>query len=194
MIIIGITGGIGSGKSTVSELLTILGIPVYISDKESKRLTDTSGTIKDKLIAKFGASLYKNGKLDKPVLSSLIFGNRANLDEVNNIIHPEVAKDFQRWVKLHSDENVVAIETAILFESGFDKLVDKTMLIYAPLELRIRRTIKRDNTTRQKVLDRINNQQSDEEKIELSDFVIVCDEVKSVIGQILKIMKDLKHN
>lgn len=192
MIKLGITGGIGSGKSTISQIFTLCGIPVYIADKESKRLTETSHVIKDKLIALFGSELYKDGKLNKPLLASYIFNDDDKLHAVNAIIHPEVKKDYESWLLYHSGSPIVAQEAAILFESGFDKFMDKIVTIYTPLEMRIERTMKRDNTSREKVLERIHNQMPDEKKAELSDYVIVNDGKHSVIAQVLHIIDKLK--
>lgn len=192
MIKLGITGGIGSGKSTVSELFTLLGVPVYIADKESKRLTETSVVIKMQLIALFGEELYQNGVLNKALLASHIFKDQEKLDKVNKIIHPIVGADFDQWVKSNSNFDIVAQEAAILFESGFDKYVDKVITVYTPLEERVRRTMGRDGVTREKVLERIQNQMPDEKKVELSDFVIVNDGTISLIEQVLEILKKLK--
>lgn len=191
MIKIGITGGIGSGKSIITEIFSIFGIPVYIADVESKKLMVESFTIRQKLINIFGNSLYKNGVLDKQLLASYIFTNDENLNIVNSIIHPEVKKNFSEWVSINEKYSIVAVESAILFESDFNLLVDETITIYAPLEMRIERVIKRDNTSREKVLDRIKNQMSDEEKIKLSNFVIVNDNKKSLIEQVIYIIKKL---
>lgn len=193
MIKLGITGGIGSGKSTVSELFTLLGIPVYIADKESKRLTETSVEIKEQLIALFGKELYQDGVLNKALLASYIFSDKEKLEQVNKIIHPIVGNDFNEWVKLNKSSKIVAQEAAILFESGFDKLVDKVVVVYTPLEMRISRTMQRDGVPREKVLERIENQMSDEKKVELSDFVIVNDGTISLIEQVLEIINKLKE-
>lgn len=193
MIKLGITGGIGSGKSTVSTLLTLLGIPVYIADKESKRLTETSVVIKEQLIALFGEDLYQDGILNKALLASYIFSDKEKLEKVNKIIHPVVGNDFNEWVELNKTFEIVAQEAAILFESGFDKLVDKVVVVYTPLEMRISRTMQRDGVSREKVLERIENQMSDEKKVELSDFVIVNDGTISLIEQVLEIINKLKE-
>ena len=194
MIIAGITGGIGSGKSTVSMLFELNGIPVYIADTESKRLIASSSVIREKLIRLFGEELYKDGVLNKALLASHIFNDKRKLETVNAIIHPVVAEDFRTWVQSHQDKgfDIVAHEAAILFESGFDKLVDKTIMVYTPLEMRIERTIARDNTSRKKVLERIQNQMPDEEKVELSDFVIVNDGTQSLIEQVSVIIQKLR--
>lgn len=192
MIKLGITGGIGSGKSTVSEIFTLCNVPVYIADTESKRLVATSPIIKEKLINIYGEGLFEGGVLNKALLASHIFNDKAKLEQVNAIIHPEVEKDFKEWVINHAHYPLIAHEAAILFESGFNKLVDKIVMVYTPLEIRLERTIKRDNTTREKVLERIQNQMLDEEKAKLSDFVIVNDGAHSLIEQVLDILKQVK--
>ena len=194
MIILGITGGIGSGKTTVTNILYLLDIPVYIADIESKRITDTSPTVREKLIKLFGRELYQEDKLNKPLLASLIFGNEENLTKVNAIIHPEVRNDFDEWVKKNKDKKVIAIESAIMFESGFYKFVDKKITVYTPLEMRIERAMKRDNTPKDKILSRINSQMPDEEKKELSDFVIVNDNKHSLIGQTISLLDKINYD
>jgi dephospho-CoA kinase len=194
MIKLGITGGIGSGKSTVSEILTLCNVPVYIADVESKRLVATSPVIKEKLIHIYGEELFEGGVLNKALLASHIFNDKAKLEQVNAIIHPEVEKDFKEWVINHIHYPVIAHEAAILFESGFNKLMDKIVMVYTPLEIRLERTMKRDNTTREKVLERIQNQMPDEKKARLSDFVIVNDGAHSLIEQALDILKQVKDS
>ncbi len=192
MTILGITGGIGSGKSTVSQIFAMCGIPVYIADTESKRLVATSPVIREKLIKLFGEELFAGGVLNKPLLASHIFNDKEKLETVNAIIHPEVEKDFKEWVIAHKEYDIVAHEAAILFESGFNRFVDKVVMVYTPLDIRIERTQKRDNTTREKVMERIQNQMPDEKKAELSDFVIVNDGTKSLIGQVLNTLQQLR--
>lgn len=192
MIKLGITGGIGSGKSTVSQIFSLSGVPVYIADIESKRLVATSPTIRKKLINLFGEELYSGGVLNKPLLASHIFNDKKKLEIVNAIIHPEVERDFIEWVKKHAQCNIVAHEAAILFESGFNKMMDKVLMVYTPLDIRIERTMLRDNLPKEKVMERIQNQMSDEEKAKLSDFVIVNDNTKSLIEQVTNIIQELK--
>lgn len=191
MLKIGITGGIGSGKSTVTEIFSVLGIPIYIADNESKKLVEDSSIIKQKLTDLFGNELYENGALNKQLLASHIFNNKKNLDAVNSIIHPEVRKNLREWMYFNNNHSIVSVESAILFESGFESLVDKSITVYAPLDIRIGRTIKRDNTTKEKVMDRIKNQMSDEERIKRSNFVIVNDNSQSLIEQVLNIVKKI---
>ncbi len=192
MIKLGITGGIGSGKSTVSQIFSLSGVPVYIADVESKRLVATSPTIREKLINLFGEELYSGGVLNKPLLASHIFNDKKKLEIVNAIIHPEVERDFIEWVKKHAQCDIVAHEAAILFESGFNRMMDKVLMVYTPLDIRIERTMLRDNLPKEKVMERIQNQMSDEEKAKLSDFVIVNDNTKSLIEQVTNIIQELK--
>lgn len=183
MIRLGITGGIGSGKSTVSEIFKLLGIPVYIADIESKKLTESSPLIRQKLIEAFGSDLYNGNKLNKPLLASYIFNDKEKLATANSIIHPEVDKHYCHWVEVHKDQPIVAVETAILYESGMKRLTDKVLVVYTPLEERIRRTMLRDNVSREKVEERIASQMSDEKKAELADFLVYNDEKCSLIRQ-----------
>lgn len=193
MIKLGITGGIGSGKSTVTEIFSLCGVPVYIADIESKKLVNTSPVIRQKLTNIFGEELYKNNVLNKALLASLIFSNKDNLNTVNTIIHPEVEKDFEEWVYKHQNLDLIVHEAAILFESGFNKFMDKTITVYTPIETRIQRAMTRDHTTREKIQERMLNQIPDEEKIKLSDFVIVNDGTQSLIEQVINILKKLRH-
>lgn len=194
MLIIGVTGGIGSGKTTVTNIFALLGIPIYIADVESKRITDSSAVIKEKLIQLFGDELYNGDKLNKPVLASHIFSDEAKRIAVNNIIHPEVKKDFNEWVERNKQSNILILESAILFESGFDQLADKNITIYTPLEERIERAMKRDNSSREEVTNRINSQMPDEEKIKLSDFTIVNDNKHSLIEQTLSLLNTFNYS
>lgn len=192
MIILGITGGIGSGKTTVTNIFSLMKVPVYIADIESKRITASSPIVRKKLIELFGEELYNGTELNKSLLASHIFTDSQKMNTVNAIIHPEVEKDFKQWLIKNKDEKVVIHEAAILFESGFNKLVDKIITVYTPLEERIERTMKRDNSSREEVINRINNQMSDEKKKELSDFVIVNNEKESLIEQVTTILNKLE--
>lgn len=194
MIILGITGGIGSGKSTISELLLILGIPVYIADLESKKLTNNSSVIRKELIKLYGKDIYNDdGLLNKIKLASIIFNDKKQLQKVNAIIHPEVKKNLREWILNNKENDIVAYESAIMFESGFHKLTNKILTVYTPLEIRINRIIKRDNSSREKALERIKSQMDDEERIKLSDFVIVNDDTKSLIDQVLETLTRLNQ-
>jgi len=193
MKIVGITGGIGSGKSVVSELFSVVNIPVYIADKESKKLTANSPVIREKLIDIFGKELYKEGVLDKKLLASYIFNDKEKLRIVNSIIHPEVKNDFMRWLEINKKEPVVAHEAAILFESGMNTLVDFIVMVYTPVDIRIGRVMKRDGLSREKVLERIGSQMPDEDKAKLSDFVINNGGSVPLISQFLDVLKELDY-
>lgn len=193
MIKIGITGGIGSGKSVVASLLQLYGIPVYVADIESKRLTATSPLIKEKLTILFGNELYTEDGLNKKLLASLIFGNPECLKQVNAIIHPEVNRHFLAWTESRST-SLCAIESAILFESGFDKVVDTSLMVYAPLDVRIERAIQRDSAAREDIINRIKNQLPDEDKKERSDYVVYNDGKQALLPQIEKFVSFLQGN
>ncbi|MDL2208110.1 dephospho-CoA kinase [Parabacteroides sp. OttesenSCG-928-O15] len=179
---IGITGGIGSGKTVVATLLGVMGIPVYIADEESKKLTDSSPVIREQLTALFGSDLYTPKGLDRPLLASHIFGHPERLEKVNAIIHPEVNRHFLQWVK-QQESDLAAIESAILFESGFDRIVDVSLMVYAPQALRIQRACQRNRISRKEVERRIQSQLSDEIKKERADYVIYNDDIRAIIPQ-----------
>lgn len=192
MKIIGLTGGIGSGKSIISRLLDVMGIPVYIADTESKRLTESSPIIQKKLTERFGENLYIEGKLNKALLASLIFENEINRCYVNSVIHPEVSVDFERWKTQQAQSPVAVIEAAILFESGFSDSVDVTVTVAAPEELRIRRVELRETWSRASIVSRIQSQLPEEEKIRRSDYVIYNDDRQALIPQIEKLIEKLR--
>lgn len=169
--IIGLTGGIGSGKSTIAKYFEEKGIPVYIADKEAKKLLE-SKKVSSKLTEVFGVDIIENEIIDKSKLAALVFNNPEKLAILNGIIHPEVKIHFENWVKEHSIFPIVIKEAAILFESGSYKDCDKIILVTAPEELRIERVMKRDGVTREAVLSRMANQWSDAKKIALTDFII----------------------
>lgn len=171
MKIVGLTGGIGSGKTTVANMFSNLGVPVYIADIEAKKLTNSSKIIKNKIIALLGDKAYYKGEINKKYVANLIFNNKKLLNEVNAIIHPKVAQHFKKWV--NKQQGIYCIkEVAILFENESYKNCDHTILVTAPKEIRIQRVINRDNSTIEEVEIRINNQWSDKEKIRLSDTII----------------------
>ena len=191
MIKIGITGGIGSGKSVIASLLELSGVPVYIADTESKQLTETSPVIREKLTALFGETLYTAEGLDKKQLASHIFGNPERLKQVNAIIHPEVNRHFQAWADKQNTP-LCAIESAILFESGFNRAVDVSLMVYAPMEVRIRRVLERDAASREEVIRRIGSQLPDEVKKEKSDYVIFNDGKQALLPQVTAFLEKLR--
>lgn len=169
--IIGLTGGIGSGKSSIAKHIESLGIPVYIADTEAKKILDTADVIA-KVIALFGDDILENGKIDRKKIAALVFQDPEKLKKYNAIIHPEVYLHFQNWVKQHSNYPLVVKEAAILFESGSYKDCDKIILVTAPKENRIQRVMKRDAVTREAIEQRMSHQWDDETKKSMSDFVI----------------------
>ena len=193
MIKIGITGGIGSGKSVVATLLRLYGIPVYIADEESKRLTNSSPVIRRALVDLVGEAVYDaDGKLDKPRLANFIFGQPEHLARVNAIIHPEVNRDFLDWSE-RQEKAFCAIESAILFESGFDRIVDVKLMVLAPLEIRLERAIARDHASREALERRIKSQMADEEKAPRPDYVIHNDDRQALIPQVENFIGWLKN-
>jgi dephospho-CoA kinase len=187
MIIVGLTGGIGSGKSTVAKIFYQLGIPVYDADSRSKNIVNTNIEIKNFLKNEFGNDIYiSENQLDTKKLAKYIFNNKELLQKVNSIIHPKVNEDFKIWSENQKSKYVIK-EAAILFESGSYKQTDKIITVTAPVNVRIERVCKRDNTNEEQVKSRINNQMSDEEKIKKSHFVIYNDNSKLLIPQIINI-------
>ena len=189
---IGIIGGIGSGKSVVSRLLEEMGVPVYNSDVESKRLVQTDEAIRRELVRLLGDEVYyKDGTLNKPLLASYLFGHAEHARQVNGIIHPRVRVDFRRWVAGQADRPVVGIESAILLEAGFRNEVDVVVMVYAPLELRVSRAVSRDESSREAIEKRVRSQMDDEEKRNLADWVIVNDGVSPLIPQVQDLLAGL---
>ncbi|MEA4996257.1 MAG: dephospho-CoA kinase [Petrimonas sp.] len=191
MIKLGVTGGIGSGKSVVCEVLRLHGIPVFDADREAKKLNETSPVIREKLINNFGPDLYLNDRLDRKKLASLIFNNKENLRTTNAIIHPELAKHFVKWADQRKHYAVVAIDAAVLFEAGFQSLLDKTIIVLAPLETRIERAVKRDHLSKEQVMARASSQMKDEEKARLADFTIHNDGRHSLLEQVEQILQEV---
>ena len=190
MIKIGITGGIGSGKSVVASLFRLFGVPVYIADEESKQLTNQSETIRKRLIAHYGEAIYTPEGLNKPLLAAKIFQDPVQLRIVNGIIHPEVKRHFEAWAAKQTTP-LCAIESAILFESGFDKVVDTSLMVYAPKALRIERATARDAASREAIQRRIESQMAEEEKRKLADHLIYNDDQQPLIPQVIAFLARL---
>lgn len=189
---IGLTGGIGSGKTTIAGLFSKLGFPVYIADTEAARLINQNPEIRSRLIDSFGESIYSaSGQLDKKRMADIIFNDKSALGKVNGIVHPEVMKDFNEW-SLQQSGKIVFFESAILFEAGLSSHFDYIICIFAPLDTRIRRVVSRDRTTPEKVAERIRNQMPDEDKCSKSDFIINTDTGKMLLEQVLSVIKKIK--
>ena len=191
MVKLAITGGIGSGKSIVSHLLQVMGIPVYLTDDEAKRLTIEDAVIRNELSLLVGKEVYKSdGTLDRAWLSSYMFGSPERVRQVNSIIHPRVKDDFLRWVARHNTP-LIAMECAILYESGFDSLVDKVVVVSAPLELRVNRAIRRDNAQEWQIRQRMAHQLDDVDLCRKADYVVCNDGVLPLIPQVTGILHEL---
>lgn len=194
MIKLGITGGIGSGKSFVSRCLKEgFSVQVYDTDREAKRLMLEHEGIRADLIALLGEEVYTAAGLNKPFLAAYIFSSPENAQKVNAIVHPWVKEDFRNWAFRQEQAGcqLVGVESAILFESGFDREVDKTLTVSAPLELRITRVMERDRVGREQVLERITAQISDEERNRLSDFSVENAETSDIHAQLVRILSAL---
>ena len=172
MIVLGITGGIGSGKTTVSEMFSSIGVPVYNADIEAKKIMESSESVKAKICSKFGDRAYVNGNLNKNFISEKIFKNKSLLNDINKIVHPEVYSHFSEWQSSLNSLYVVK-EVAILFELKTENQFNFILTVTAPEKIRIQRIIKRDGKSKELVLSIIDNQSKDSEKIKNSDFVIV---------------------
>lgn len=190
MVIVGLTGGIGSGKTTILKCFESFGIPVYIADDEAKALMNRSKVIKRKLIDLFGKSAYKDGKLNRPYLASKIFNNQILLSKMNAIVHPKVASHFKRWLKKQNAPYIIK-EAAIIFENNLESNYNYIITVVADEDLRIKRVMKRDEASKEKIQSIISNQLPDAVKIEKSDFVITNNDLSSAKTQAFEIHQQL---
>lgn len=172
MLKIGITGGIGSGKSTLSRMFNELGIPVYDSDARAKTLMTSSQKLRESIINAFGEESYTDGALNRQYLAKEVFGNSSSLQKLNSIVHPCVKDDFAAWCQVQNSPYVI-LECAILFEAKFDQCVDKTLCVLSPKQMRVERVISRDDLTKEEVESRMSNQLPDEQIHALSDYSVV---------------------
>jgi dephospho-CoA kinase len=189
--IIGLTGGIGSGKTTIANHFLAAGIPVYIADDEARKIMQSSVIIEE-IKKTFGSTIFENDILNREKLSDIVFNNPEKLKQLNAIIHPAVKNHFGNWILNHKNSPFIIYEAAILFESGSYKNCDLIITVTAPIESRIQRVIQRDKTTREQVLKRINMQWNDEQRFSKSDFVIENInpvDTKSEVKKILNILK-----
>lgn len=193
--IIGLTGGIGSGKSTVARYIESQGISIYIADDEARKLTD-SMEVKNAIVSAFGNEILENGIVNRKALSQIVFNNAKNLQKLNSIIHPAVQLHFLEWLEKHSTEPFIIKEAAILFESGSYKNCDKIITVEAPEEIRLQRVMLRDHASEDAVKDRMRNQWTDGMRAAKSDFVVVnlnLEEMKLQVDEILKKLKKLQY-
>lgn len=188
---IAIIGGIGSGKSVVSKLFRLMNIPVYDCDSEAKRLMNTSAALRSELTRAIDERVYgADGRIDRAYLASYMFGNAGHVALVNSIVHPAVRADFKQWAA-NTQAPIVAVETAILFESGMDAEVDSIVLVSAPIETRISRAIRRDHSSEQAIRQRMKSQMSDAELTERASHIIQNDDTSSLIVQVKQVIQKI---
>ena len=187
MIKVGITGGIGSGKSTVCDIFKMLAVPVYEADFEARWLTNHHPDIIKGVKTLFGEEIYVNGMLDRKEVGAKVFSDKELLAGLNGIIHPVVAHHFEDWLKKHEECPFILKEAAILFESGGHKQVDQVIAVTAPTELRIQRVMYRDGLSEKEVECRISNQMPEEDKVKMADYIIHCNDKDLVIPQVLEV-------
>jgi dephospho-CoA kinase len=191
MLKVGITGGIGSGKTLVCSVFEKLGIPVYSADARAKELIGTRGQLQESIKELFGDEAFIKGEYNRPFIASKVFENKSLLERTNHLIHPAVARDFQQWLQTMGHYPYVLHEAAILVESGSHKLMDHIIFIDAPRDLRIRRVMDRDGVEREKVISRMKNQLPADKIRPIADWTIDNEEKKLILPQILSIHKQL---
>lgn len=191
MLKIGLTGGIGSGKTTVATIFNSFGIPIYNSDVRAKYIMNSNIELIHSIKKLLGEESYIDGQLNRPYISKKVFTTPSLLQQLNNLVHPKVAKDFDEWCFKHRNESFVIKEAAILIESKAYLSLDKVIVVNAPKDIRIQRVLKRDNSNLDAVKARINNQIIEEERNKYADFVINNDGEASLILQVKKIIKEL---
>lgn len=184
MLKVGITGGIGSGKTTVSKIFNVIGIPVFYADEEAKKIIATNTAIKQQLIQEFGTEVFVKDKLNKTYLANLVFNNTYQLEKLNAITHPVVIAEGWKWAAKQTTSYIVK-EAALIFESGSAEGLDFIIGVYTPKHLRIKRVMERDKITREEVLNRMNKQIDEEMKMKLCDFVVYNNEENLLITQVL---------
>ncbi len=189
---VGITGGIGTGKSTVCRLFSLLGIPVYDADQKAKRLYETDETLQQEVKSLFGEDLFVDGKLQRTLLAARVFGKPEELHKLNNLVHPAVARDYQFWKTKQPNAPYVLREAALLFEAGADRGLDAVLVVTSPLELRIERVKARDPLRKEtEIRAIIDRQWPEEKKIALASHVIHNDGLQALIPQVLKVHQEL---
>jgi dephospho-CoA kinase len=189
---IGLTGGIGSGKSTTARIFEVLGIPVYYADEAARQLMTTDKELKASLIKNFGEHIYKNDELDRACLAKIVFADKKKLELLNALTHPATIRDADRWMQQQTSPYSIK-EAALLFESGASKYLDHVIGVYAPEALRIKRAMARDNFTKEEILQRMKGQMDEDAKMKLCDSVIVNDEEQLLIPQVLKLHEKFLH-
>jgi dephospho-CoA kinase len=187
MLKLGLTGGIGSGKTLVCQIIEKLSVPVYYADRAARELMNSDAELKESIRNMFGDQAYSKEGLDRQYVASSVFGDHEKLSRLNSLVHPAVRKDFIRWTEQHRESPYVVEEAAILFESGASVEMDQTVLVYAPEELRISRVMKRDGRSREDVLKRMEHQLSEEEKMKKADHILTNDGVQMLLPQVIEL-------
>jgi dephospho-CoA kinase len=190
MIRVGITGGIGSGKSTVCKIFASMGVMVLDADQLAKNIAEIDTEVKQEIIKSFGEESYEEERYNRKYIASIVFNDAEKLKLLNSIIHPAVINYSNRWADEHSSEKYLIKEAALMFESGSYKYNDINIVVNSPLELRIDRLLKRDQSNRDEILRRINSQMSDEDRNAMADRIIINDEKVSLIDQVYKLHKE----
>lgn len=191
MLKIGITGGIGSGKSTVCKVFEVLGIPVYYTDDKAKYLMQNDADLKTALSNEFGEEIFVKNKLQPKVLAAKVFNNKPALTKLNSLVHPVVFNDVVKWYKKHADKAYTLQEAALLIETGTYKRLDNLIVVHAPQAERIKRVVKRDGVIEEQVLARMKHQLPEAEKLKLADYVINNYDNQSIIEQVMPIHQEL---
>ena len=192
MKIIGLTGGIGSGKSTVSKILLNHNIPVYDSDSKAKKLMNSSNELKEMIIEYFGKNSYQDNQLNKSYISNIIFNNQIKIDKINSLVHPFVFRDFNKWKKNITSKYII-FESALIFETGSYKNNDFNILVVSDLKERIKRVVKRDRVKEKDVLVRIKNQWNDEKKIPLADYIFKNNSLMDNTDKVVQMIKIINN-
>ncbi|MBQ2289586.1 MAG: dephospho-CoA kinase, partial [Bacteroidaceae bacterium] len=188
-----ITGSIGSGKSVVSRMMNVLGVPVYDCDVNAKRLMTDDEFIVSELKRMFGDECYEDdGTLNRQYIASRIFTDKENIKRVNSLVHPVVKRDFEEWA-VRQESSVVAVETAILYESGMIEAVDKVLVVWADRETAINRTMQRSGMNRIQVENRMNNQMSVDDLLLMSDYSLYNDGDEPLLPRVMSIVEELKN-
>jgi dephospho-CoA kinase len=190
MLRVGLTGGIGSGKSTVAKIFEVLGVPVYYADDAAKRIMNTDDELKKSIIEHFGKESYVNDQLNRPYIASIVFTDKQKLDLLNHLTHPATIRDANKWMQRQTYPYTIK-EAALIFESGSSEHLDFIIGVYSPVLLRIKRTMDRDHVSRDEVLKRMSRQIDEDIKMKLCDAVVVNDEQQLVTTQVLKLHEQL---
>jgi len=188
---IGLTGGIGSGKSTAAKVFEFLQVPVYYADEAAKELMNTDSNLKEQVMAYFGPETYLDGSLQRKVLANKVFGKESEIQKLNAIVHPIVFADFDKWCSERKHLPYIVKEAALIFETILHQKLDKVIHVSAPEELRIARVMLRDACSKEEVLNRIARQMNEEEKLQRADFVLYNDEIHPLLPQVVSLHQQI---